>query len=401
MRNCFNVSYNCGMKYQKQNIFVMEQEYKYFAFISYNSRDTEWGKRIQRKLESYRMPATLCSERGWKRTPIAPVFFAPTDIQPGSLSAELQERLRSSRNLIVVCSPNSARSEWVGREIAFFHGLGRSEQIHFFIVDGVPHSGNPDTECFNPVLEELGMPEILGANIHEKIYRWAWINRERAYVQLVSKLLGVEFDLVWQRHKRMMIGRMIMWAIGLLCVAIALVAVWARNQPVSVCVTLSEASVTNANLPPLTNAVLTLRMQNETKEATIHRMGDTAAFVNIPRRLLGSEAVLTFRCSGFSCDSMPVVLAESITVPVRRDPSFFGDVRFVLWDTAAERPLANTAVTVGEYDTRSDNDGRVRLNIPLARQRTTYEVKAGRRLERDSVFMPCAAGDVIRTKLNF
>ena len=56
-------------------------QYKYFAFISYNSRDIKWGKRLQKKLEHYRMPATLCSERGWVRTPIKPVFFAPTDIQ--------------------------------------------------------------------------------------------------------------------------------------------------------------------------------------------------------------------------------------------------------------------------------------------------------------------------------
>ena len=92
----------------------MEQEFKYFAFISYNSKDTEWGKRVQRKLEHYRMPATLCKEHGWERKPINPVFFAPTDIQPGGLSEELQERLRASRNLIVICSPNSAKSEWVG-----------------------------------------------------------------------------------------------------------------------------------------------------------------------------------------------------------------------------------------------------------------------------------------------
>ncbi len=70
----------------------MEQEYKYFAFISYNSKDTEWGKRVQQKLETYRMPATLCNEHGWDRTPIKPVFFAPTDIQPGGLTEELQER---------------------------------------------------------------------------------------------------------------------------------------------------------------------------------------------------------------------------------------------------------------------------------------------------------------------
>lgn len=55
-----------------------EQQYKYFAFISYNSKDTEWGKRVQKKLEGYRMPATLCSEHGWNRKPINPVFFAPT-----------------------------------------------------------------------------------------------------------------------------------------------------------------------------------------------------------------------------------------------------------------------------------------------------------------------------------
>lgn len=51
------------------------RQYKYFAFISYNSHDTKWGKRLQRKLENYRMPSTLCSERGWKRKPISPVFL--------------------------------------------------------------------------------------------------------------------------------------------------------------------------------------------------------------------------------------------------------------------------------------------------------------------------------------
>jgi len=71
----------------------MDSEYKYFAFISYSSKDTEWGKRLQRKLEHYRMPAALCSRYGWQRNPLRPVFFAPTDIQPGGLTEELQQRL--------------------------------------------------------------------------------------------------------------------------------------------------------------------------------------------------------------------------------------------------------------------------------------------------------------------
>ena len=160
------------------------------------------------------MPATLCNEHGWKRRPINPVFFAPTDIQPGGLSEELQERLKASRNLIVICSPNSAKSDWVGREIEFFHHLGRTKNIHFFIVEGSPHSGNPDTECFNPVIDRLGLPEILGANIHEKAYRLPWLNKERAYTQLISKLLGVEFDTIWQRHKRQLTRKALVWFIG-------------------------------------------------------------------------------------------------------------------------------------------------------------------------------------------
>ena len=174
----------------------MNTSFKYFAFISYNAKDTSWGKKLQKKLEHYKLPATLCSEHGWERQPIKPVFFAPTDIQPGGLSEELQERLKASKNLIVICSPNSAKSEWVGKEIEFFHKLGRTQNIHFFIVDGTPHSGNPDTECFNPIVEKLGLPEILGANINERISRLPWLNKERAYVQLISKLLGVEFDTI-------------------------------------------------------------------------------------------------------------------------------------------------------------------------------------------------------------
>ena len=80
---------------------VTEQEFKYYAFISYNSKDIHWGKRLQRKLEHYRLPATICSERGWKRKPIRPVFFALTDIRPGELSDEVKESIEAPGELRV------------------------------------------------------------------------------------------------------------------------------------------------------------------------------------------------------------------------------------------------------------------------------------------------------------
>ena len=376
----------------------MEQSFKYFAFISYNSRDTEWGKRVQRKLERYRMPATLCSEHGWERKPLNPVFFAPTDIQPGGLTAELQDRLRASRNLIVICSPNSAKSEWVGKEIAYFHSLGRTKQIHFFIVDGVPHSGNEDTECFNPVVNTLGLPEILGANIHEKIYRWPWLNRERAYVQLITKLLGIEFDAIWQRHRRLLIQQAICWAVGIIAVVATLLGVWLTNQPVDVEMKLAEATVHNAELPPLKDAVVTMTLDNETKSDTVRALDDPLLFTNIPHRFLGAQVRIKVDCQNFLPLDTVVTLSQQVTLPVRRDPQVYGHVSFRLWNPDREQALANMKIDVDGHPAQSDANGRVTLTIPLAEQKTAYRVTAPVPLACDTVYLPCGQDDVLLTQ---
>ena len=374
----------------------MEQQFKYFAFISYNSKDTEWGKRAQKKLEHYRMPATLCKERGWERKPINPVFFAPTDIQPGGLTEELQERLKASRNLIVICSPNSAKSEWVGKEIEFFHQLGRTKQIHFFIVDGVPHSGDLETECFNPIVDTLGLPEILGANIHEKIYRWPWLNKERAYVQLVSKLLGVEFDAIWQRHKRQLIRNIIAWTIGALIVLATLFGVWIANQPVDVEVRLNEASVHNDNLPPLENAVVTMTLDNETKVDTVRSLDSGIIFKNIPHRFINDKVRVRVECQNFLTTDTVVVLSDRVSIGVRRNSEVFGHVRFRLWNPDAEQTSPNTEVNVAGHSVKSDADGYVMLSIPLSEQKTVYPISSTTTtLVDDTVVLPCGPDDVI------
>ena len=376
----------------------MEQSFKYFAFISYNSRDTEWGKRVQRKLERYRMPATLCSEHGWERKPLNPVFFAPTDIQPGGLTAELQDRLSASRNLIVICSPNSAKSEWVGKEIAYFHSLGRTKQIHFFIVDGVPHSGNEDTECFNPVVNTLGLPEILGANIHEEIYRWPWLNRERAYVQLITKLLGIEFDAIWQRHRRLLIQQAICWAVGIIAVVATLLGVWLTNQPVDVKMKLAEATVHNAELPPLKDAVVTMTLDNETKTDTVRALDDPLLFTNIPHRFLGAQVRIKVDCQNFLPLDTVVTLSQQVTLPVRRNPQVYGHVSFRLWNPDREQALANMKIDVDGHPAQSDANGRVTLTIPLAEQKTAYRVTAPVPLACDTVYLPCGQDDVLLTQ---
>lgn len=376
----------------------MGQEFKFYAFISYNQKDTEWGKRVQRKLEHYRMPSTLCRERGWKRTPIRPVFFAPTDIQPGGLSDELKERLRASKNLIVICSPHSAQSEWVGKEIEYFHSLGRTDHIHFFIVDGVPHSGDPDTECFNPVVKKLGMPEILGANVNEQNYRWPWLNRERAYVQLVSKLLGVEFDSIWQRHKRRLVRRAIAWILGAIAVLAALIWVWVANQPFDAHVGLNEATVHNEQLPPLHDAVVTLTLDNETKVDTINALDQAALFANIPHQYLGQEAHITFAAPDFLPVDTTVTLTRDVKLNISRDATVYGNVRFGLWNPRTEVFVPNARIEVNGQEAVSNGDGQVELFVPLERQKPAYLVKAPFALVNDTIHMPSGECDVIEVK---
>ena len=376
----------------------MERPYKYFAFISYSSKDTKWGKRLQRKLENYRMPAKLCSEHGWKRTPIKPVFFAPTDIQPGGLTEELQERLRASRNLIVICSPNSAKSEWVGKEIEFFHQIGRTKQIHFFIVDGTPHSRNPATDCFNPIVKTLGLPEILGANIHEKVFRWSYLNKERAYAQLISKLLGVEFNAVWQRHKRLLIQNALMWLIGIVAVLAALVGVWMMSQPVDVEMRLNEISAYNENLPPLKEAIVTMALDNETKADTIHMIDGKVIFTNIPHKYLGKKVKIQVRCRDFLPTDTILSLSKLVTLNIKRDEAVYGNIHFRLWDLETGKAVPNTQIVVAGQTLTSDTSGLISLFVPLESQQHVYVVSASIPLVNDSIHLPCGENDVLQIR---
>lgn len=355
-------------------------DFKYFAFISYNQQDVTWGKRLHRKLENYKMSATLCSEQGWSRTPIKPVFFAPTDIQPNELSEELKERLKASRHLIVICSPHSAQSEWVGKEIAYFYSLGREKNIHFFIIDGVPNSNDPETECFNPVIKELGMSNRLGANVNEHNYKWRYMNRQRAYVQLITKLLGIEFDAIWQRHKRQLIEK---WTISIALVVAALCAVvwaWNAHRPITVSIALEEITPPNNKLPQLNDAEVSLVLKNDVRRLRIHSLRETAQFTNIPKNLLGSDVEVRFvdfpdspESGNYYSVRKPMRLEESMTLPICRDTVKFGRLKARVVDRNY-KPIPNYKVAIVGMVLTTDEQGNVDTLIPYEKQQRSYVV---------------------------
>ena len=376
----------------------MTQHFKYFAFISYSSHDIAWDKKLQKKLEGYRMPSTLCSEHGWQRNPIKPVFFAPTDIQPGDLDEELKERLKASRNLIVICSPHSAKSDWVGKEIAFFHSLGRASSIHFFIVDSIPHSGNSETECFNPIVKTLEIPEILGANIHEKVFKSPWLNRERAYIQLITKLLGVEFDSIWQRHRRLLRQKITTWCLGVFAVFATLVGVGITSRPINVEVSLNETTTHNKHLPPLKDAIVTLCLDNETKTDTLSSLDNKALFANIPHSFIGKRACVKIECKDWLPVDTTFILTKNPIINIARNPECYGNVKFLLWNLKKEKGMGNVKVEIAGQTSTSDANGNVKMQIPLKNQREKYQVLCNLDLDNNILVMPTTQSTALIVK---
>ncbi len=300
--------------------------------------------------------------------------------------------------MIVICSPYSAQSYWVGLEIEFFHQLGRTKDIHFFIIDGVPNSGDKTTECFNNKIKELGIPEILGANIREKVYRWSWLNRERAYVQIVTKLLGVEFDSIWQRHKRMLWQKMTLWLMCLTAVLAALMGTWLANRPVDVEISLNETSAHNNNLPPLHDAVITLMLDNERKTDTLHTMGSTTTFTNIPANMIGKEVRVLFMCEDWCTTDTTLELNKNITLNISRDINAFGHVRFTLYDSQVT-PIAGKTINISGVKATSNAQGVVDAVIPFEKQNVIYKLTSSEVSLADTIIdAKCGDSDAVFTK---
>ena len=389
--------------------------YKYFAFISYKTEDLSEAWNLKKKLDDYRLPAKLCPQNDKKRRPTHEAFLDKTNIQPGELTKELRENLDNSHYLIVVCSPRSAKSEYVTAEIEWFTRNGREKEMFLFVIESGPN--NIDAS-FNPAIREAERRwserdgeerKLLAVNIKEKdvdklffSYRLpmigAWLQRERAYMQLISALLGLDFKQLWSCQKIRIVERVAAWIAGVIFVLAALFSTWYLNQPVDVRACLKEASFPNDSLPALKDAIVTIRYGNKTEVDTIHSVNDSVVFKEIAHKHLNKEAWINVVCKDFLDVDTTIVLTKNVVLNLYRDPTVFGDVHFRLWNPETEKPVAKAVIELAGQTVTSDDSGHVSLFIPLKSQRKTYHVKASVPLANDTIYLPCGPDDVLQTK---
>lgn len=175
---------------------------EYYAFISYSHKDEEWAKWIQHEFEHYHLPTTL---NGWELGNLPdkfrPIFRDIDELSGGELKPQITRALKASAYLVIICSPNSAKSLYVNDEIRQFIEVGKEmgvdniQNIFPFIIEGIPHS--PDNECFPQALRDLPT-ELIAGDVTKH-------GREHAFVKILSGTLHdsrVSFGTLWNQFER-------------------------------------------------------------------------------------------------------------------------------------------------------------------------------------------------------
>ena len=137
--------------------------FQYRAFISYSHKDSAVARWLHGQLESYRVPARLVGRTtatGVIGRRIGTVFRDRDELPVAAdLTGQINEALKATQFLIVLCSTASAKSKWVNQEVVNFKRLKGAGSIIAVIVDGEPYAtnipGRADDECFCPALRFL------------------------------------------------------------------------------------------------------------------------------------------------------------------------------------------------------------------------------------------------------
>lgn len=372
----------------------MQATYTYFAFISFQSTDAREAVRLQYAIENYRLPAVLCKQAKVPRR-IKPLYCYLNDMHAGEeLMQELKSRMEQSRYLIVVCSPRSAQSLYVNSGIDYFVSLGRRDSIIPIIVDGVPYSNDPQTECFPDALKRhfpkhadpLQDHSILGINIREagvsprKVY-------DRAMLMVVARMLQLDFDGLLLREKQRRTKRTILASLLSLLVVLAMGITWYFSQTVDVAIQVQETTPRNDVLPPCSDLTMHLYLDDEQKTDTLATLTETAVLHHIPPRYIGQDV----RIQLFAKDYLPLdtilTLQRKLCLHLRRDAEIYGHIRFRLIGKRQPLCIAGRTITPNE-------DGLVELYIPVSEQQTAYPVFVDQYVT-DTLYMPCGEDDII------
>lgn len=194
------------------------KKYTYDAFISYshNEKDAFAAEQLHKTLEHYHIPKRIQQSSGKKK--IERVFRDREEMPISfNLASNIQEALDQSEFLILMCSPNSIKSEWVQREVETFLKSHSKEQVLTVLLEGEPEKVFPEVLCYEErkVESEDGTEqtvkvkiEPMAADIRGKDKSEIKKKIEQESLRILAKMLGCTYDTLRQRHREYALHRM-------------------------------------------------------------------------------------------------------------------------------------------------------------------------------------------------
>ena len=196
-------------------------EARYRAFLSYSRADLKTARSLQRRLERFVVPGSVRRSLGERRGRLSPIFRDEADLATsGILHDKLRAAIDDSAAMILLASPASVRSPYVDLEVEHFV---RARGIANLAIVAIGEGGQRNPPLPDALADFGDGPLWIDCRDQREVSR-------RALVRIIAAVLGVDFDLVWGRHRRRRRQLLAAWA-GLIALVAALVggALWNQN----------------------------------------------------------------------------------------------------------------------------------------------------------------------------
>lgn len=175
--------------------------FEYAAFISYRHlpRDQEVAKRVQQAIETYRLPRSASSEAGGTR--LGKCFRDEDELAAAhSLPDRILDALSKSGSLVVVCTPDTAESVWVRREVEAYIEMHGRERVFAVLADGSSAESIPEYLRANATRnsnEEAAKSNPLAADMRPE----ASDKKREETLRLIAAIANCGFDDLKQRDR--------------------------------------------------------------------------------------------------------------------------------------------------------------------------------------------------------
>lgn len=360
---------------KKCGVSLHAEAYNYFAFISYSHKDIKWAKWLKHKLDFYRLPTTISKQHN---LPQKIKTFRDKDVlAAGALNNLLRDNLDHSKYLIVICSPNSSKSTYVGEEISYFYENKQDITLIIpFIVDGNLNA-HDSKQCFNDAL--LAIISTINNNILAIDYRteetkYVWAKKERAFVRLICAMHGLTFDTLWNPRKRFLLKKYFSFMFIALFICI-LCGLYLRERPFNMNISFDESSFSNKNLPFVDGEIICINGQDTICSKQIGSINEHIVIKNIVGKLKDKDSRFIFDAFGYESMDTVTPLADNIIIRVRRKEDTYGLVQGIVCDSTVtpEKIISGATVMISCHKAVTDSGGHFILRIPLEQQLAEYQ----------------------------